>query len=104
LTGGPALPTDEIPVRGYGPVHERIAYEVVIRDGGAIEVHGQQVTSHGTPSKSEGRVRTFSLGEGVFAGGRFVIRTKAGRRTGELTLYGSGVPVVSSEWGTLVER
>jgi hypothetical protein len=42
----------------------------------------------------------FELDEGLFAGGRFVID---GDRA-ELTVYGAGVPVVTSERGTLVQR
>jgi hypothetical protein len=43
---------------------------------------------------------TYELTGGTMAGGRFVI---SGGRA-ELTIYGSGVPIVESERGTLVQR
>jgi len=44
--------------------------------------------------------RRFDLQKGVFAGGRFVVRGDEG----EVTIYGSGVPIVSSERGKLIKH
>jgi hypothetical protein len=50
-------------------------------------------------SGTAGKVRRFDL-EGAPAGGRFVLRDDEA----ELTVFGSGVPVVSSERGKVVPR
>eukprot|EP00930_Biecheleria_cincta_P024808 TRINITY_DN1770_c0_g1_i1.p1 TRINITY_DN1770_c0_g1~~TRINITY_DN1770_c0_g1_i1.p1 ORF type:complete len:148 (+),score=18.18 TRINITY_DN1770_c0_g1_i1:62-445(+) len=46
---------------------------------------------------------TYELGEGTFAGGRFVVKGEgvdaAGGLQAELTIYGSGVPIISSVRG-----
>jgi hypothetical protein len=43
----------------------------------------------------------YSLVAGVFAGGRIVVWREAGGIQAELTIYGSGVPVVRSERGSV---
>jgi hypothetical protein len=45
----------------------------------------------------------YELTEGAFAGGRFVIGSVASGLEAELTLYGSGVPIASSERGALAK-
>jgi hypothetical protein len=61
---------------------------------GSVRLEGREM-----PSVYTGE-RRFELDEGAFAGGRFVIRGDEA----ELTMFGSGVPVVSSERGKLVVR
>jgi len=49
-----------------------------------------------------GTLGYYNLTGGVFAGGRLVIRKVQEKQEGELTIYGSGVPIVLSERGELV--
>lgn len=83
----------------YEPTAPR-EYEVVVSQ------RGQRVTIGDTPWIGE-RIPTqssdlmFDLTEGAFAGGRFVVWQAAQGLQGELTLYGSGVPIAQSERGTL---
>jgi hypothetical protein len=63
-------------------------------------IHPTQGKIAGTEVSVTAGERRFALGTGAFAGGRFVVR---GDRA-EITLYGSGVPIISSELGTLVPR
>ena len=46
--------------------------------------------------------RRYGIEEGLFAGGRFVVWIADDHFEAELTVYGSGVPIVSSERGRLV--
>jgi hypothetical protein len=46
---------------------------------------------------------TYGLVEGTFAGGRIVVWQSSGGLQGELAIYGSGVPVIRSERGSLHE-
>ena len=66
----------------------------------AIGTHATNVTKlEGREVASKAGERRFDL-QGAVAGGRFVLR----EGEAELTLYGSGVPVVSSERGRLLPR
>gem|GEM_PF-1689886 len=46
---------------------------------------------------------TYEFLEGAFAGGRLVVSRDRSRLQGEVTIYGSGVPVVGSDRGQLRE-
>jgi hypothetical protein len=89
----------------YQPVTAIDRWEVAF-DGPSVTlvpiapIHPTQGRIAGTEVSSSADERRFTLGDGAFAGGRFVVR---GDRA-EVTLYGSGVPIVSSELGTLVRR
>ena len=48
--------------------------------------------------------REYELEEGCISGGRFVVRTVGERVEAELTRYGSGVPIISSERGRLISE
>jgi hypothetical protein len=43
----------------------------------------------------------YNLNEGTFAGGRFVVWSGKNGLQGELTIYGSGVYIISSERGSI---
>lgn len=98
----PSGPDNEIPPASYTAVTPADRWSVAI-DGTTIVL---------TPlDKADGRIegsemaggageRRFQLTKGVFAGGRFVLRGDEA----ELTIYGSGVPVVSSERGKIVTK
>ena len=47
-------------------------------------------------------IRFYTLTGGAFAGGRFEVRSSASGLEGELTIYGSGLPILSSVRGSLL--
>ena len=47
-------------------------------------------------------LRRYEIEEGLFAGGRFIVWIADDHFEAELTVYGSGVPIVTSERGRLV--
>lgn len=87
---------------GYQAVDPTDRYEVVI----------SQVLDHVTitpetepaieSTLAKGTAGTLSYDLDAFAGGRFLIWTLGSGLQAELTLYGSGVPIVSSERGELI--
>jgi len=66
---------------------------VTLEPGSILGERGQTAT---------GTLGFYNLTGGVFAGGRVVIRKVQEKLEGELTIYGSGVPIVLSERGSLV--
>ncbi|NJL28936.1 MAG: hypothetical protein HC897_14125 [Thermoanaerobaculia bacterium] len=73
---------------------------IVISDGGqkvAIPEEGIRGRRVGEPAAAA----VFDLDEGTFAGGRFVVWGGPAGLEAELTVFGSGVPILSSERGTL---
>jgi hypothetical protein len=103
---GVAAPSDPPPESSFRAVDPFDAYAIRV-DGDTVTItalDGSQKTIGGRRAKPEpgsaaGEER-FTLESGVFAGGRLVLR---GARA-ELTIYGSGVPIVSSDRGALVRR
>jgi hypothetical protein len=101
----PRLPSEDLPRESYRPETPVDRWEVAI-DGSKILL--TPIGEHPTKvSRLEGKEvpsarneeRRFDL-DGAPAGGRFLVRGDGA----ELTLFGSGVPVVSSERGKLVTR
>ena len=106
-TTQPARPDDELPPESYRAEAPADRWEVTLE--GSRVVLTPVSPSNGGPRRLEGAEtapaagateRRFELGPGAFAGGRFVLRGDEA----ELTMFGSGVPIVSSERGTLVAR
>ena len=76
-------------------------YDVSVSLQGAAVVIGADPLV-GQRESASGTQLSYALAQGTFAGGRFVVwATEAGLQ-GELTLYGSGRPIVRSERGALV--
>lgn len=100
-TGTVAFPTGLLEESWYVPVVSGPVYPIVVYDQGlwiaigTTPLKGQRFTS------SDSEVR-YDITEGAFAGGLFVARSSATGLQGELTIYGSGVPIISSERGPLV--
>ena len=61
---------------------------------GAHPLEGRRVAT------ADGRL-VYDLSEGTFADGRFTVWSTKGGLQGEVTIYGSGRPIVRSERGTL---
>jgi hypothetical protein len=94
------FPTDEIDENKYvaftGDKRYYISFAV---DGKTISINAGQIT--GLRKEASSDEVFYELNEGLFAGGRFVVRLENELLDAELTIYGSGVPIVSSERGSL---
>jgi hypothetical protein len=95
--GSPSAPLSD---SDYQVVNDGTVYRVIVAD------HGSSVSIGPGPVRGQRTAWTdtcsvFSLGEGTFAGGRFVVWIAGGGLQAEMTIYGSGRPVVESERGAL---
>jgi len=95
------LPMEELPEADYTVSVSGKNYTVTFSANGAM-VYLEPGSMKGERDTSVGSSGYFNLTAGVFAGGRFVIRSVNEKLEGELTIYGSGVPIVLSERGSLV--
>lgn len=95
-------PMDELKESDYNVTTEGKVYAV------SFGVNGSQVTLEPGTIRGEKTtsidktIRYYNLTSGVFAGGRFEVRSKSSGMEGELTIYGSGLPIISSERGSLL--
>ncbi len=87
----------------YRPVAGGPRYFIVVSDeGGRVAIGSPPLAGSRTTVTTEGIV--YDLGEGTFAGGRLVVWSSSRGLQAELTIYGSGRPIVKSERGTLARR
>lgn len=99
----PNVPNAPFAESDYMPLPQNKTYPVMFAvDGNTVTVTGDSAMV-GTWDQQAGDTRHYNLTEGVFAGGRFDVWSGDTTINAELTIYGSGVPVISSERGTLVE-
>lgn len=99
-SGGVQLPTDELPESAYSPITNGTSYAVAVSSNWLNAKVGSTPYAGSLEASRDGKLH-YSLGAGTFAGGRFVVWRGTDGLEAELTLYGSGVPIVSSERGTL---
>ena len=95
------FPSDALEENDYETIDDGADYTVTFSENGhtvSIEPGNMQ----GQKTEDDGESTTYELDAGTFAGGRFVIQDDNGSFDAELTLYGSGVPIVQSERGYLV--
>jgi hypothetical protein len=102
-SGRPGLPPSLLAESTYSPVSNGPKYRIVI--SGAPE-EGYQISIGDPPIKGRqqptGALQfVVYLQEGTFAGGRFLIMNGKEGPEGELTVFGSGLPIIKSERGTL---
>lgn len=95
------LPSQVLTEADYVPSTEGTTHAVV------ISMQGQRVSIGDAPwsgarSAGDDQPITFELADGTPAGGRFSIWEAAEGLQAELTIYGSGRPIVLSERGALV--
>ncbi len=95
------FPGDNLQESDYVLTSEEIEYDVTISENGKI-VTIEPETVRGEMLNDCEESILYNFVEGVFAGGRFVIRKNREGFEGEYTIYGSGVPIVSSGRGKLV--
>ena len=95
------FPIDDLQESDYEETNESRQYSLSISEDGRMVmiepgcIRGQRATD-GVES------RLYELEVGLVAGGRFVVWINNDRFEAELTIYGSGVPIVRSERGYLV--
>lgn len=95
------LLTDEHAPVKYKPVTDGPVYALTVsKRGTGISITGDQGATVGERSKVGETEIVYDLSG--WAGGRFVVRPGASSLRGELTFFGSGVPVTSSVRGSLV--
>ena len=99
-TGDGKLPTDELGEGAYQPVADGATMAVTVAEDGAKVAIGDGELA-GVRSSSDGDSVLYELYSGTFAGGRFVVWAVDGSLQAELTIYGSGLPIVQSERGGL---
>ncbi|MBN1597537.1 MAG: hypothetical protein JW894_04545 [Bacteroidales bacterium] len=97
------FPMDELDETDYTSFSGEKNYSVHFTD------NGQSVTIEpgsigGEKIVAESEILSYDLTEGLFAGGRFVVWTENGNFEAELTIYGSGIPIISSERGKLLPQ
>ena len=98
--GDVQFPTDALPEETYEPVSDGQVMEVVVSNVGAAIAIGAPPIKGSRISTTADRIE-YDLLEGTFAGGRFVIWEVGGSLQAELLIFGSGVPIVSGDRGSL---
>ncbi len=95
------LPMDDLQESDYIKISEGTQYHITFaEDGHMVTIEPGPISGQKTNDNGESRI--YELDKGVFAGGRFVIWTNNDSFEVELTIYGSGIPIVNSERGYLV--
>jgi hypothetical protein len=84
----------------YNTTIEDIQHEVTFSENGQmVSIKPGPVSGEKT---NDGKVSKFyELGDGLFAGGRFIIWIINENFEAEYTIYGSGIPIIKSERGKL---
>ena len=101
VSGNIIFPSDPLSEDDYQPAPQVSTYRVVLSDQGRT-VSVATTPFVGARTAASGERVFFDLSQGTVAGGRFVVWAGAETLQGELTLYGSGRPIVQSERGSLV--
>jgi hypothetical protein len=106
---GAAPQPDQLPESEYRPLLNGSTYLILVSHGGArVEIDGKKRTAVRPPMKGARSSPTepliYNLDEGTFAGGRLAVWQGKNGLQGELTIYGSGVYIISSERGAISRR
>ena len=93
------FPADQIDDAEYVFTDVEIVYNISISENGDIllinfgDIIGELI--------NENDYLYYNITEGIFAGGRFVIRIVNNQFKAEYTIYGSGIPIIKSEKGNI---
>ncbi len=94
------MPTDPLSEADFAPVDGGARYRLVVSRGAArIEVVESQMVAQLEQATAERLI--YGLVDGAFAGGQIMVWREAGGIQAELTIFGSGLPVVRSERGSV---
>ncbi len=102
ISGAPDVqfPTDDLQEGDYEEINEVIVYDVTFSEDGQIAII-EPGSIYGQKTNNAAESIYYELGEGTFAGGRFIVWINDNEFEAELTIYGSGLPIVKSERGYL---
>ena len=96
------LPQDKLEEPDYTKVADGTSYDILFSgDGRTVRIIMDSKTVEGVLASDGAGVRMYELGKGLFAGGRFVVWAVNTGYEAELTIYGSGEPIIQSERGAL---
>ncbi|MBN1948002.1 MAG: hypothetical protein JW797_20205 [Bradymonadales bacterium] len=95
------LPTDPLEEEDYEPVEDGASYTVLVSGGWEFVSIGDTPLVGRLTATTSGYL-WYDITDGAFAGGRFLVWVGEAGLQAELTLYGSGLPIVASERGALV--
>lgn len=96
-------PAAPLPQEDYEPVSDGPSYEILLGGHLRLASIGDE-PFEGELTTEPDQELTYELTTGTLAGGRLVIRADASGLQAELTMYGSGVPIASSERGPLIPK
>ena len=99
-SGNIQQPTDPLTEADYQPVGKPTTYHVVFTLQ-TTRVAVGTMPMRGMRTQSSAASMTWDLSENTFAGGRFEVWPGAKDLQAELTIYGSGKPIATSERGAL---
>lgn len=102
--GNVQFPSDPLDESTYAPMINAPVYRVILSDSGRRVAVGATPLLGTRSLATDSRVQ-FDLGIAPLdapAGGRLVVRRSGSDLQGELTVYGSGRPIVKSERGAVV--
>jgi hypothetical protein len=94
------FPMDDLQKSDYRETSEGSVYNVRLSEDGQMVII-EPGSIRGVKVMDGDKSKLYELEEGVFAGGRFIVWIRNNRFEAELTIYGSGVPIVKSERGYL---
>ena len=94
---------DDVQESYYTKDAQGTIYDVTFSaDGSAVKIVSGSNTVESVGWIDNGKVRTYGLK--TFAGGRLVVWPTGTNYEAELTIFGSGFPIISSERGVLIEK
>jgi hypothetical protein len=94
------FPMDDLQESNYLETHEGTVYNVNFSENGRTVII-EPGSIRGQRKIDGDKSKFYEMEEGVFAGGRFIVWISNDSFEAELTIYGSGVPIVKSERGNL---
>ena len=96
------VPTQMLSEDAYDSTAQTIVHQVMVASGGVTVMVGSDPVAGSAARTSTATRLVYELGSGTFAGGRFLVWQGSKGLEAELTIYGSGRPIVESERGDLV--
>jgi hypothetical protein len=100
LAPGVQYPRDSLQESDYSESNEGIQHEVTFSENGQIVSINPGSVSGGKTNDGQ-KSKLYKLTENLFAGGRFIVWINNKDFEAEYTVYGSGIPIISSERGKL---
>lgn len=95
-------PMDQLSESDFAPVVAGATYRLAVSQG-AARIAVVEPRMVGQLEQATAERLTYALSGGTFAGGRIVVWREPRGLQAELTIYGSGVPIVKSERGSVRE-